>query len=69
MTNVLSKNLVHIARRVILQEVTWVADGGMLYIGLQKMNSTIDWKPPKWRFFYIDCFEDEHIDLLLQSVF
>ena len=59
---------VHITRRIIaLQEVPWITDGEMLY---QKMNSTIDSKMSKWRFiFYFDCFEDKHIDFLLQSVF
>ena len=35
------------------------------------MNSTIDSKTSKkGRFiFYFDCFEDKHIEFLLQSVF
>ena len=36
----------------------------------RKWTLQLTLKRPKWRFiFYLDCFEDKHIDFLLQSVF
>ena len=58
-----ANNQVHRTRRVItLLKVTWVTDGGMLYQIVENEQ--------KWGFiFCFDCFEDKHIDPLLQNVF
>ena len=49
-----TKKQVHRTSRIItLQEVSWVTDGGMLYIGLQKMNSTTDSKTSKVALYFL----------------
>ena len=62
---------VHITRRIITLQ-----DGHMGYrwrnviSDCRKLTLQLTLKCPKWRFiFYFDCFEDKHIDFLLQSVF
>ena len=66
-----AKTQVLIARRI-----NSIARGHMGYRGRNVISDCRKWtlqltlKRPKWRLiFYFDCFEDKHIDFLLQSVF